>query len=619
MFKRLAAMCAILSAFAIAIAAQEAVQETGPVLSGSVSAGFVENNLFGNPFVEDIPGLSGELGDATVELRLSSLAFLSAIDRSLYKGVESEERRMGFEAGLSLDLADLLDLGSASSEDDFNADTSGYPFIQRMLDWYVNNRARYGLPAQTWPTTSYGMSSGRYRFIYGNTAEPIEWVVWTQEKWSDARSLYTDLEDIINAAIEAVSPDVTSGSHETINQYDYLSLTPQAQRLVLLEQEAAASFQDHVYGSDSSLAQNGVKIRNAWLTLTDVFGVMNARFDFKGPLLSVGSLVRSPRTAQEESGPLLALSMAPGLIPGLSVSLSTAITGGTPSVAEDWNTKSMELFPGHPAWVGAKLSAAYDFYALTGQDLRVSLDALAPDLAVRPDSFALSASARYALAGILSVDVAAEFNALLWNDRYVEGDASVFAMAAALDASAAWNGLGGSIRAAYKTAGFGGWGGNDADDLFPAADLWSDFDAAKLGTAVAVQAGVKLDPSAILGRRLLVLEGGFGMLLYGQAALAVQGSGWFADAALDFQDLIGAPLSVDLTVSSWTNHGLVLYDDSVNWPVPGLLADLTLDLAVRWAPSEHFELSLVARDSDSGYKRDTYRVTSVGVYATVSF
>ena len=319
------------------------------------------------------------------------------------------------------------------------------------------------------------------------------------------------------------------------------------------------------------------------------------------------------------SGSTLRLSMVPGLVQGLSLSLVSSIAGGVSSDAEDWNTKSMEATPGELAWLGAGLSAGYDLSFLIGHELRVGLELLVPDLGLRPDAGSAALTARYRLDGELSVHAGLELDALLWNDREIADDSPTFALAFAGDARADWMGMGLSLEAAWKQAGYGGWGGNDQDDRFDALGLWQDFESAKHGDAIALDAAIFADPAAILGMDLGSLSVGYRVFLYGTESLALQGAGWHATLGLKAFDLTGLPLSLDLTAGSWTNPGLVSWDDSADWPLPGLLDGVSWKAAVSWAPSDRFSVSLEASDRDSGYKRDTYRVVSLGAYARISF
>ncbi|MBN1243251.1 MAG: hypothetical protein JXA15_11165 [Spirochaetales bacterium] len=609
----------LLALIAFAAGAQESVSVPGPKFVGSATAGFADFNLLRDPFVADVPGLTGGLFLADVELIFSATATRGGIDRTWYEDQYRVERTFGYEAGLKFDLAELLAVESATYEADFDADTSGYPEIQRMIDWYVDNRERYGMAAIAWPTTSYGASSGRYRFIYGNTAEPIEWVSWTQDKWSDARALYTDLRDAILGAIENISGDVTSGSGDPINQYAFRLLTAEQQEAVLQEMEAYTRFEEYVFGSDSTLSIGGVKVKAAWLSLTNLFGLLDLRFDFLGSALSTGALVRSPRASQDEAGSSLRLALAPGFVPGLSFSITAAASGGIESVVEDYNTKTMEWYPGESSWIGAKLAAAYDFERLIGHELSVSLELLAPDLLVRPEHLAASLGIDYELRGALSVDAALELDAILWNDRYLEGDPSELSLAFGADFSADWLGFGLEGAAAFKQYGYGGWGGNLLEDRFDGVSLWGDFDAAKAGNALGAELGVDISPAAFLGMDLGALRGGYRILVYGVESLAMQGAGWYGELELRTHELLGLPLALTLGAERWTNNGLVSYADSGAWPLPGLLDDVSWTASLVWDPTERFEVELSASGAESGWKVDTSQVVSLGLYSTIKF
>ena len=340
--KRFVVIVALLLVLA-GLTAQETQTSNALVISGSVSSGIVFNNLANNLFVSSIPGLSGTTNLSNIELLISSEIFNPENQFSLYKGIFSSSSGLGFSAGIVMNVADLFDTTKSASKTSFTSDTSGYPLIQKMIDWYVNNRDRYGLPATpfgtSWPSTSYGASAGRYRFITGNTVEPIEWVVWDQAKWSDARALYQDIKNAIEATIEAMTTSVTTGGGEHINQFDFRTLPADQQALVIKEQEASDSFNSYVYGSSASFAINGVTIEKGWLSFTNIAGVLDARLDFTGASMRQGALVASPRAVQEKSGLALTLAMRRGLLPGLGLSLGSFVSGGTASKTEDWNTK----------------------------------------------------------------------------------------------------------------------------------------------------------------------------------------------------------------------------------------------------------------------------------------
>jgi len=105
--------------------------------------------------------------------------------------------------------------------------------------------------------------------------EPIQYVAWTQEKWSDALALYKDVLYSIQQAIEAIDPNISSAA--TINQYDYAALSAGEKALVLKEKQASESFEEYVFGSSSSLSIDGIKLRKAYLALSNIAGAIDAR------------------------------------------------------------------------------------------------------------------------------------------------------------------------------------------------------------------------------------------------------------------------------------------------------------------------------------------------------
>ena len=491
-----------------------------------------------------------------------------------------------------------------------------------MIDWYDANRLRYGLASNpfgsAWPSTAYGSETGRYRFIVGERVEPIGWVTWSDEKWADARALYTDMKKAILDSIEAISTDVNSGSGNHINQYTYAALSDVRKALVLKEQEAYDRFLSEVFGEDSSFSIYGLRFRKAYLAVTNLAGFLDARLDFAGSRLSVGSLVASPRAGQDDSGTALRLGLATGLVQGLSLSMAGNFAGGIPSTAEDYDTYTMEYDPGESAWFGLGIDAAYDLSRfLPAGKFVLRLDLLAPDLAERPLTLAASLAAAYRVDGNLSLDLEAELDGLLWDERFVD-DASTLGLAAALDLSADYMGIGARLAAAWKTAGYGGYGGNSLQDQFAGFSAHSDFTSAAAGNAAMADLGFSYAPAAMTGLDLGYVKAGANVFLYGDS-MAFLGLGWYGDLCLRLLDLCGIPLEIELGYYRYSNSDNGGYLDAGNWPVAGFLDDSGISASIAWNITDDIELTLGARDYDSGWKLDTGRVLEVSAFTTVSF
>ena len=136
----------------------------------------------------------------------------------------------------------------------------------------------------------------------------------------------------------------------------------------------------------------------------------------------------------------------------------------------------------------------------------------------------------------------AEGSILTWNNRYIADDASVFTYAAGLNTTIDFMGAGIHTTAKWKNTGFGGTGGNLADDIFPAVSLWGDFDAAKIAPALGADAGLHASTKAFLGLDIAELRGGYRLFMYG-TSYAVQGSGWYGEFTARFKDLINLPIA----------------------------------------------------------------------------
>lgn len=607
------------------IRAQESPALVGPLFEGSLQAGFVDTNLFSDPYIEAVPGFSSSFSAARLELKFSSKLARASIERSSYKGLITSRSQVGYELYLAADIADLYDFHESTSKISLSSDSSGYFLIQKMIDWYDNNYRRFGLSSKPtiyvaggWPTTSYGSESGRYQFIKGETAEPIQWVVWSDDKWADAFALYTDIRKAILDTIEGITNNVTTGSGDHINQYSFASLTELEKAKVLREQEAHDDFIKAVYGSSSSFSIEGIHFRKAYLAVTNIGGVLDARMDFVGMQLSTGTLVKSPRAAQEDSGAALRLSLAPGLVRGLSLSLVGDFVSGDSSSSEDYNTYNMEYDPGEPSWFGLGLDVGADLsdYVPVGK-FNLGLSLLSPDLIERPKTVSMSISADYKLDGDFSTRARIEGDGLLWDERYIADD-SIFAFAAAGDISADYLGIGGALQGAWKMEGFGGTGPNRDEDRFTALSAVSDFKLANAGNAAYLDASLTYAPAAILGRDLGRVTGGSTFFFYGDD-LALLGFGWYGSLEFGLEDLCLIPLTLDLDYTRYVNDGLMAYTDASSWPLADFLDGSTLSAKIIWKFSDKVSVSIEATDSDSGWKSDTDRVLELGFNAKVVY
>lgn len=623
MIKRHGATLLYFLAFCLALGAQDKPTSPASMLSGEVTLEAGETNLLKSPYVADIPGLSSKLVGSGINIKFSDGVSRSYLDS--YQQLEDvrHSTRMGFEAGVTFDAANLYKFTAETNKTSSNGDSSFYNLLQPMIDWYENNHGRYGMaaspyPSGSWPTDNYDAStSGRTRFIYGKTAEPLSCVAWDFTKWYDAQKLVSEIKLKIELAIDKISPDASSG--KIVDQYAYAKLTGAARRLAQAELEAWTAFH-LVTDREDSYAKVEDLVKAAYVRFTNIGGVLDARLDFGGVSLSNGSLVPSGRLDQPDSGPALALALPAGLVPGFSLAATADLVGGSPAVVEDWLTKDSEALPGEASWLGLRLKGGYSLPDVAN----VSLSILWPDLAERPATIGATVNADLHRKGSLAYNLALEASFLLWQDRYLSAPANVTAFAGGIDADLTVFGATPRLLALYKSAGFWGEGGNDAEDRFPGLDLREDFNYAKVKDALALDFGLGFDPAAFLGNMKIVsAKGGYKLFLYDLAknGLAALGQGWYAGLDLSLLDLAELPLSFSAEITNYTNWGIYAgkYDDWNKAPAAGLLSGLTWSASLAWEPTKEIVISLKGSGHESGWRMDTQPVVAVGLEAMIKF
>jgi hypothetical protein len=607
----------------IAVAGQDKASSPASLLSGSITVGAGEGNLLGSPYASDIPGFSTTLSTASVALKFSDAVSHSYLDVIQTADEIYTSTRFGYEAGVVFDAANLYAFTAPTSKYGSNGDSSFYNLIQSMIDWYESNRGRFGLagspyPTGVWPTDNYdGSPSGRTRFIYGSTVEPITVVAWDFTKWYDAQKLYSEIKLKIELAIDDISAEASSG--RIIDQYAYQTLPLDKKALAQKEIKAWNDFRAISEGVDTKAALSGPLIQSAYLRFTNIGGLLDARLDFAGAKVSSGSLVPSTRLDQPATGPALALALPVGLLPGFSLSAKTSLVGGAASVIENFETKNLEALPGEPSWLGLQLKGGYRVADTTA----VSVSLLWPDLASRPLTLASTLEAKVAQKGELSYTAALEGNFLLWQDRYLQNPPNVIAYSGGLDAAGRIFGLAPRLLTLYKSAGFWGTGGNDSEDRFPGAELRGDFNAAKVKDALAIEAGLGFDPAFLIDLDLVSVDAGYRVLLYDLASgvTAPLGQGWYANLSIGLLDALHLPLRLAANATNYTNWGIYAgrYSDWNKAPAAGLLTGLTFGLEVDWDPSREIRVSFEASGRDSGWRMDTQKILAAAMKASIKF
>jgi len=607
----------------LCLAAQDKATPPAAQLSGLISLDVGEKNLLESPYVSDVPGVSSGLTGASVALKFSDGASYSYLDLSQRLDEILRETRMGYEAGVVFDAANLYTYLAQTTKYGSNGDSSFYLLLQPMIDWYENNWARFGMAASpystgVWPSDNYdASSSGRTRFIHGRTVEPINYVSWDFTKWYDAQKLVNEVKLRIELAIDGISPDASSG--KIVDQYALQKLPADKRALAQRELKAWTDFHVIADGVDSKASLKGPNFQSAFVRLSNIGGVLDARLDFAGVRLYNGALIPSSRLDQTATGPALGLALPVGLVPGLSLSATTSLVGGGASVAENYETKNSEALPGEASWLGVKVKAGYAILDTAS----VNFSLLWPDAIVRPLTIGATLDGKLAQRGALSYSIACETSFFLWQDRYIAKPVDVLAYSGGVDALVSAFGFSPRALVLYKSAGFWGQGGNDSEDRFPGVDLRGDFNSAKLKDAAAIEGGLGFDPEAFIGMKTLSVEGGYRLFVYdlSSATLAALGQGWFGSISLSLLDLAELPVALSLKATNYTNWGLYggKYSDWGKAPAAGTFTGIAWSAGIDWDPSKDIRLSLEGSGRETGWRMDTRRLLAVGLKASIKF
>jgi len=613
----------VLIVASLSLSAQDKATPPASQLSGSLTLRVAEKNLLGSPYIPDVPGLSADLGSAALSLKFVDGLSYSYLDAYQLQDGVRRSTRMGYEAAIVLDAANLYSYTAQVSKYSSGGDYSSYGIIQAMIDWYENNSRRFGLPLSpypsgAWPTDNYdGSSSGRTRFIYGKTVEPISYVAWDSTKWYDAQKLASEIKLKIELAIDNISADASSG--KIVDQYAYAKMTQAKRALAQTELKAWTDFHVVSDGVDSKAVMSGPKFQSAYIKFTNIAGALDARIDLAGARLTNGRLVPSPRMEQPATGASLGFALPAGLLPGLSASVAASVVGGSVSLIENFETKNSEAIEGEASWLGLKLMAGYSVPDFASVDLSI----LWPDLVSRPLTVAATAHAKASRPGDLAWNVAAEGSFLLWQDRYIEDPAAVAAFAFGSEGGATIAGISPRALFLYKSEGFWGLGGNNSEDRFPGSDLRGDFDAAKVKDAAALDLGLGYDPERLLGASIVTIEGGYRIFIYGptSSAASALGQGWYAGLGLSLLDALEIPLALAAKATNYANWGPYegKYADWSKAPDAGLLTGLSWSANLDWEPSKEIKVGIEGSGRESGWRMDTKRIVSLGLNASIKF
>ena len=225
--KRFLSACA-----AIALASCAALSAEGLDYAADFSFSLFDRNAFNIASEEDVPGfdLGSSVVSSTANISVGGyLSNKSAIDRRYYNGeITADSRDALLETVPRWRLSSTIDLSKAYTAETSKATTTSsqrnyYEYVQKIIDWYENNRYEYGLPSIAWPTTTYGGETNQTKFITGSTCLEQQDVAWTEAAWADARLLFTNVKATVEARINAISSDIDIETNESLPDQFHLS------------------------------------------------------------------------------------------------------------------------------------------------------------------------------------------------------------------------------------------------------------------------------------------------------------------------------------------------------------------------------------------------------------
>jgi hypothetical protein len=508
-----------------------------------------DRNAFNIASEEDIPGLDLGSSVASSVANLSVGGYLankSGIDRRYYNGeITADSRDALLETVPRWKISSTIDLSKAYTAETSKATTTSsqrnyYEYVQKIIDWYEDNRYEYGLPSIAWPTTTYGGEMNQTKFITGSTCLEPEDVVWTEATWSDARLLFTNVKAMVEARINAISPDIDIETNESLP--DQFHLSGSALIAAQKEKKAWDEYSTCVYGTNSS-ASWSLPFTNTRLDLIRLFDCVDAGFFLDRAELAVGDRLSSSRLRQAENGSGVELSLTDNLISGFDAGARFQMSGGEESAAEDWLTLASELYSGESAVAGVLAWAKgsfrtradfFDVYYVLGLQGGV-LDFAHPinsagSATVRVD-FEMPTNVSF-LPGDqgISAIVDSEVDCLGYDDKYRTGEET---LGCGVDTSIdiRYAGFGPVATFRYKSAGFGGESyGNLTEDRYSGASLGDDFEQTTLSSAMALEAGLSFSALKLF-RRDVELYGSWQKMLTGSVR-----SGWKAGLRFAFSD-----------------------------------------------------------------------------------
>jgi len=570
------------------------------VLNGSFEFSLSEENLLDNKYI------STEVGPV-----FGSSLNLNTIFSEPIKN-ETIELGLSFDVTKAISFTEGMDSDSSYTSSDNNL----YTKIQRMIDWYINNRDRYKMSDYPgnytdnggWPTTLYGTKT-RYQFIIGNSVEDINSVAWTSNKWDDASQLYTEIKDHIKEEIYAISTEVDRA--DDVDQFTIETLSVADKEMVLKEKEAIESFNSYVFG-DSTSAEMGELLNYGYIKIKNVLNIIDIVFEYKGADIEVGKALKSTRTSQGNSlvGMKMDLSLPEDVLPQLTAGVLVALTEGKASEAEDWESITYDLEEGEAGDLGLLLSANYSVKSLGSLGLEVGLVDIN-----NPDNFILALYPTLDIWHKNRLKIEGEFDIFGYSDKEIENDTLKIGMGTSLDIEATFSGFTPRLNILWKNDQFyGEHFSNSEEDRLPGSSWLDDFESSNVKMAGALDFGVIFDTSKLFGRELFSVGGGYNLFAYdpiGDSKLFRYG--WYSTMNIKLKDALDIPFTLNLDLSRYNHPDFVEYADySLTGAEDSILDGVSLDIAMSYKYSDNLDFLANFKGSDLGNRFTNTPIMSLG-------
>ncbi len=551
--------------------------ENSPIeLDGTFKFSVNDENLLRNEYEEAETGPSF---DSEIEL--------NAIFSELFKNET-------LEVGMTFNIDDALTLISG---EDTTPNGNEYNKIQKMIDWYVNNRERYGMPELTWEPSD---------FIVGNTVEKINDVIWTDTLTTNIPTLVTTIRDQILDEIDDISEPESNitVSATSPDQAEVRTLSSSEKAAVLLEKEAYDSFIEATDGSEGSDTL-GDLITDGYITIKDIGGVLDVTLEYNGREVSIGHVIESTRAKQEN--PLLgveaALALGEDVLPDFSASLLVVLTEGEESSPEDWEEVVYDYDEGEVGNLGILLNAKYNIKSIGSLEIEGGLLDV-----VNPGNFVVGIYPTLDIWHMSKLKIAGEFNLLGYEDEKNPDDSVKIGMAAALDAQATFVGITPRAQMFWKNDQFFGDGSaNLEEDRLAGTSMMDDFNSTNAKSAAALDASLYFDTSKLIGREIISIGGGYNMFVYDPFNdTRFFRHGWYAGMDFTLKDLAEIPLTITFLLTKYNPSEQVVFADyAVTDTESSFIDGLYWDLDVEFEFSDNLTFMASCNGSDSGNRLDT--------------